>query len=66
MVLDAKLTVLHLSKRSARMLRASTTMSPPMMALVVAMAGIMLPAIAAVCGSRGAHGASCEEGTQVR
>ena len=40
------LTVLHLCGSPANTLRASITMRPAMMALVVAMAGTMLPAIA--------------------
>lgn len=43
-----KLTVLHLLKLPAKILRASTTMRPAMTALVVAIAGMMLPAMAEV------------------
>ena len=43
------LTVLHLWDSPASTLRASITMSPAMTAFVVAIAGIMFPAIAAWC-----------------
>ena len=41
------LTVLHLLKSPAKTFSASMTMSPAITALVVAMAGMMLPAMAA-------------------
>ena len=44
---EQKLTVEHLLKLSPRILSDSMTIRPAMMALVVAIAGIMLPAIAA-------------------
>lgn len=45
-LLHDSLTVLHLCSSPARTLRASITMRPAMTALVVAIAGTMLPAIA--------------------